>query len=61
MSGKDVFKASADELKASAQDMQIIFQDPYSSLDPRMPVGESIGEGLLVHGMTRHEEAQRRS
>jgi peptide/nickel transport system ATP-binding protein/oligopeptide transport system ATP-binding protein len=31
--------------------MQIIFQDPYSSLDPRMPVGESIGEGLLVHGM----------
>lgn len=31
--------------------MQIVFQDPFSSLDPRMPVGESIGEGLLVHGV----------
>ncbi len=49
--GKDVFKASAPEMKAMRKDMQIIFQDPYSSLDPRMPVGESIGEGLLVHGM----------
>jgi oligopeptide/dipeptide ABC transporter ATP-binding protein len=49
--GKDVFKASAPEMKALRKDMQIIFQDPYSSLDPRMPVGESIGEGLLVHGM----------
>jgi oligopeptide/dipeptide ABC transporter ATP-binding protein len=49
--GKDVFKAGAGEMKALRKDMQIIFQDPYSSLDPRMPVGESIGEGLLVHGM----------
>jgi peptide/nickel transport system ATP-binding protein/oligopeptide transport system ATP-binding protein len=49
--GQDVFKASAPEMKALRKDMQIIFQDPYSSLDPRMPVGESIGEGLLVHGM----------
>jgi len=31
--------------------MQIIFQDPYSSLDPRVPIGESISEGLLIHGM----------
>jgi oligopeptide/dipeptide ABC transporter ATP-binding protein len=36
--------------KALRRDMQIVFQDPYSSLDPRVPVGESIGEGLLVHG-----------
>ncbi|MCX6018419.1 MAG: dipeptide ABC transporter ATP-binding protein [Chloroflexi bacterium] len=50
--GKDVFKASVSEMKAMRKDMQIIFQDPYSSLDPRMPVGESIGEGLLVHGMS---------
>jgi peptide/nickel transport system ATP-binding protein/oligopeptide transport system ATP-binding protein len=48
---KDVFKAGAGEMKALRKDMQIIFQDPYSSLDPRMPVGESIGEGLMVHGM----------
>ena len=50
--GKDVFKASVSEMKAMRKDMQIVFQDPYSSLDPRMPVGESIGEGLLVHGMS---------
>jgi oligopeptide/dipeptide ABC transporter ATP-binding protein len=49
--GKDVFKANGVEMKALRRNMQIIFQDPYSSLDPRMPVGESIGEGLLVHGM----------
>jgi peptide/nickel transport system ATP-binding protein/oligopeptide transport system ATP-binding protein len=49
--GQDVFKVNAGQLKALRKDMQIIFQDPYSSLDPRMPVGESIAEGLLVHGM----------
>ena len=54
--GQDVFKANARELKALRRDMQIIFQDPFSSLDPRMPVGESIGEGLLVHGMRNPKE-----
>jgi peptide/nickel transport system ATP-binding protein/oligopeptide transport system ATP-binding protein len=54
--GRDVFTANARELKALRRDMQIIFQDPFSSLDPRMPVGESIGEGLLVHGMTNRRE-----
>jgi oligopeptide/dipeptide ABC transporter ATP-binding protein len=49
--GKEVFKAGASEMKSLRKDMQIIFQDPYSSLDPRMPIGESVGEGLLVHGM----------
>ena len=39
--------------------MQIIFQDPYSSLDPRVPIGESIGEGLLIHGMGKEERLQR--
>ncbi len=49
--GQDVFKVNDSQLKTLRKDMQIIFQDPYSSLDPRMPVGESVGEGLLVHGM----------
>ncbi len=49
--GQDVLRASASQMKALRKDMQIIFQDPYSSLDPRMPIGESVGEGLLVHGM----------
>ncbi len=49
--GQDVFKVPGNQMKALRKNMQIIFQDPYSSLDPRMPVGESIAEGLLVHGM----------
>lgn len=49
--GKDVYKLKGNDLKALRKDMQIVFQDPYSSLDPRMPIGESVGEGLLVHGM----------
>ncbi len=47
--GKNLFDLSASELKKMRRDIQIIFQDPYSSLDPRMPVGESIAEGLRVH------------
>ena len=54
--GQDVFQAKPRELKALRRNMQIIFQDPFSSLDPRMPVGESIAEGLLVHGMGNRKE-----
>ncbi len=49
--GMDVADAGAKTLKALRKQMQIIFQDPYSSLDPRIPIGESVGEGLLIHGM----------
>ncbi len=54
--GIDVVAASPSTLKAMRRDMQIIFQDPYSSLDPRVPIGESIGEGLLIHGMRKGTE-----
>lgn len=54
--GKDVFAMRGQELKNLRRDMQIVFQDPYSSLDPRMPVGESIMEGLLVHRVGTAEE-----
>ncbi len=47
--GKPLFRIKGSELKALRRNMQIIFQDPYSSLDPRMPVGESIAEGLVIH------------
>jgi len=46
---RDVYDFSGSDLKQMRRDMQIIFQDPYSSLDPRMPVGESIAEGLRIH------------
>ena len=47
--GKDVFSLEAKEMKTVRRDMQIIFQDPYASLDPRVPIGESIMEGLHIH------------
>ena len=45
----DVLKLKGKELKDMRRNMQIIFQDPYSSLDPRMPIGELIAEGLKIH------------
>jgi len=47
--GQDVFNLTGAEVKQMRRDMQIIFQDPFSSLDPRLPVGESIAEGLRIH------------
>jgi peptide/nickel transport system ATP-binding protein/oligopeptide transport system ATP-binding protein len=47
--GKDIFKLKSNELMAIRRDMQIIFQDPYASLDPRVPIGESVMEGLHIH------------
>jgi peptide/nickel transport system ATP-binding protein/oligopeptide transport system ATP-binding protein len=47
--GKDIAKLSGTELKPYRRRMQIIFQDPYASLDPRTPIGDSIGEGLRIH------------
>ncbi len=47
--GKDVFQMKGKELKEIRREMQIVFQDPFSSLDPRLPVGESIAEGLKIH------------
>jgi oligopeptide/dipeptide ABC transporter ATP-binding protein len=45
----DVFKLRGSDLKNMRRKMQIIFQDPYASLDPRIPIGESIAEGLKIH------------
>ena len=46
---RDVFAMNPRELKVTRRDMQIIFQDPYASLDPRVPIGESVMEGLHIH------------
>jgi peptide/nickel transport system ATP-binding protein/oligopeptide transport system ATP-binding protein len=54
--GQDVFGMNASQLKRLRREMQIIFQDPYSSLDPRMPVGESISEGLRIHTDKKGQE-----
>lgn len=54
--GKDLFKLPKNEQKDYKKKIQIIFQDPYSSLDPRFTVERLIGEPLLVHGMTDKKE-----
>ena len=51
--GKDVRSLEASELRRLRRDIQIIFQDPYASLDPRMNVGAIVGEALLIHKLTK--------
>ena len=53
---KDVFSLKRRELKVVRRDMQIIFQDPYASLDPRVPIGESVMEGLHIHHIGTKKE-----
>ena len=54
--GKDIFALSKDELRKMRPEIQIIFQDPYSSLSPRLPIGEIIGEAVREHGVVPAEE-----
>jgi oligopeptide transport system ATP-binding protein len=58
--GSDVLNVSRQRLKRLRRDMQIIFQDPYASLDPRITVGESIAEGLVIHGIGTAQERRDR-
>lgn len=57
--GKEVFAASRTEMQRLRRRMQIIFQDPAGSLNPRMRVGAIVGEPLLVHGMVRDRDELR--
>ena len=54
--GKDVLAMSAGQMKRLRREMQIIFQDPVGSLNPRMTVGKIIGEPIVVHGLARGSE-----
>ena len=53
--GKNVTAMGKTELRGMAHDMQIIFQDPYASLNPRMTVGAIVGEALIIHKLTKTE------
>ena len=53
--GKDITKMNADELRIFRKDVQVIFQDPYSSLNPRMTIGNAIMEPMQVHGILENE------
>lgn len=54
--GQEVYDLNAKEMRDMRTKMQIIFQDPFSSLQPRMPVGEIIGEAVREHGLVSKEE-----
>jgi oligopeptide/dipeptide ABC transporter ATP-binding protein len=54
--GVDITRIRGAALKPYRRRMQIVFQDPYASLDPRAPIGDSIGEGLRIHGIGNSRE-----
>jgi peptide/nickel transport system ATP-binding protein len=56
INGVDIFSLSKEELRKKRPEIQIIFQDPFSSLSPRLPVGEIIGEAVREHGIVPEEE-----
>ncbi|MBP0724242.1 dipeptide ABC transporter ATP-binding protein [Bacillus sp. RG28] len=58
--GIDLFSLSSSELREKRRDMQLIFQDPFSSLNPRLSVGETIARVLKIHGMSDKKERERR-
>lgn len=58
--GRDLVSLSSAELRRMRRRMQIVFQDPYSSLNPRRTVGDAIGEPLFVHGLAKGAEVDRR-
>ncbi len=56
LNGQDIFSLSSKEMQAFRPKIQMVFQDPYSSLSPRMPVSEIIGEAVRVHNIVPEEE-----
>jgi peptide/nickel transport system ATP-binding protein len=56
--GQNILTLSLSAMKSLRREMQIIFQDPYSSLNPRMSIGESIGEGLQAQGVKKKERLE---
>ena len=56
----ELFDLSEKEMRSYRRDMQIIFQDPYASLNPRITVGNAVGEALKVHGLASGRELEKR-
>jgi len=58
--GHELSQLSGDRMRRVRRDLQVVFQDPFASLDPRMPVGESIAEPLHIHGQWERGAGRRR-
>jgi oligopeptide transport system ATP-binding protein len=58
--GEDVMAFSQERLRLARRDMQIVFQDPYSSLNPRMRVGSIVEEPLIIHSRGNRDERRQR-
>ncbi|MEW9577729.1 ABC transporter ATP-binding protein [Bacillus toyonensis] len=56
--GHDVYSLSKEELRKHRPNMQLVFQDPFSSLNPRMRIGEALGEPMLAHGLATKENVR---
>lgn len=57
---KDITKLDKKELRKLRRDMQIIFQDPYASLNPRMTIGDIISEPILIHNLAKGKQREER-
>jgi ABC-type oligopeptide transport system ATPase subunit len=57
--GEELTKLRREALRATRREMQIVFQDPYASLNPRMTIGDIVGEPLLVHGLGTRQRRRR--
>lgn len=58
--GQDITKLSEKQMVSLRKNMQMIFQDPYASLNPRMTVGDIIGEAIDIHGLFKGKEREER-
>jgi oligopeptide transport system ATP-binding protein len=58
--GKNILELKGEEIRALRQELQMIFQDPFSSLNPKMTVGEIVGEPMLVHKMCSATQRNKR-
>src|SRR5690606_24927348 len=59
LDGKDLAKLSAAEMRAETKNIQMVFQDPFASLNPRRKAGDLVAQGLTVHGTPRREALAR--